>query len=166
MNLPRFPLGEPLLKLRPGGHKNPFIVQRDFVYCWPGFGKWPAMDVCTSKDYETDLLSIPQPLWPILSPFGAGAYGAMPHDPLYGSEYSLPGQSKRDARAMHDRILYDAAVDGGASPARAWVLYRGVRLGGWVSWRSHNPQEVSDGLQMLLEATERWQGLDKSLVPG
>lgn len=157
MNLSRFPLGKPLVEVEADGREYPFTVARDFVYLWPGYGKWAGFAVCIPKGYETDFLSIPRFLWPLISPTGPGCWAALPHDILYSSEYSLPEQSKADARAMADRILFDAAMDSGASRLRAGTLYTGVRAGGWVSWRSHKPEVVTDDLQSLLEATERWE---------
>ena len=164
MNLDRFPLGDPDVGIFPGSRKYPFYLKRDFVYLWPGYGHWKPMDVCVSVGYETDLLSIPKLLWPILSPFGAGVWGALPHDILYSSEFSLPDQPEADARAMADRILYDAALDSGASKVRAGILYSGVRAGGWAAYSAHDPAEVSDDLQMMAEATDRWERADR-IVP-
>lgn len=157
MKLERFPLGDPDLGIFPGSRKYPFYLKKDFVYLWPGYGHWKPMAVCVPKDYETDLLSIPKVLWPILSPFGAGCWASLPHDILYSSEFSLPDQSRDDARAMADRILHDAAVDSGASKMRTGILYSGVRVGGGATWKDHDPAEVSDDLQMLAEATDRWE---------
>ena len=163
MNLNRFPLGAPRLELlRVGADSSPkvslypFRYLDHFVYCWPGFEAWPSLDIVVPQGYETDLLSIPKPLWAVLSPFGEGAWGSGPHDLLYSSEYSLPGQSKEDARAMHDRILYDAALDSGCSSWKAWVIWKGVRLGGGLTWTDHNPGEVSDDLLSFTRAQEWW----------
>lgn len=152
----RFPLGKPLVEIESDGRKYPYTLARDFVYLWPGYVKWKAMDVCVPMGYQTDLLSIPKILWPVLSPSGSGCWGALPHDILYSTEYSLSGQSVSDARAMADRILYDAVLDSGAGRIRAGIIYSGVRAGGWASYKGHPPQEVTDDLQMMLEATERW----------
>jgi len=157
MNMDHFPLGRPSVDILEGRNKYPFIVNRDFVYLWPGYGHWGPMDVCVPAGYATDLLSIPKLLWPVLSPFGPGVFGSLPHDILYSSEFSLPDQSKKDARAMADQILYDAAIDSGCSKFRAGILFRGVRVGGGFTWDEHNPADVSDDLQSLCEATERWQ---------
>lgn len=157
MNLERFPLGRPKLGLLPGSHKYPFVLEEDFVYLWPGYKNWKPFDICVPKGYQTDLLSIPKVLWPILSPFGAGAWGALPHDELYSTRFSLPGQSDSDARAMADRILFDAAKDSGASQVRAGIIYSGVRAGGWWPWKQGSAEEASDDLQAMAEAKERWQ---------
>ena len=148
VNWDRFPLGKPLVEVEADGRQYPFTVARDFVYLWPGYGKWEGFPVCIPQGYQTDFLSIPKPLWPLLSPVGPGCWGALPHDIIYSSEAV--------ERGMADRILYDAARDSGASVFRAGLLYSGVRAGGWVSWRSHKPEDVSDDLQALVEATERW----------
>jgi len=165
MNLSRFPLGKPLVEVEADGREYPFTVARDFVYLWPGYGKWAGFPVCIPKGYETDFLSIPRFLWPLISPTGPGFWAALPHDILYSSEYSLPEQSKADARAMADRILFDAAMDSGASRLRAGTLYTGVRAGGWTAWRSHKPEVVTDDLQSLLEATERWESRERTPSP-
>lgn len=149
MHLERFPLGSPKLELLPGEEKYPFLLTEDFVYLWPGKGSWKPMEICVPKGYSTDLLSIPRPLWPVLSPFGAGAWGALPHDLGYSTHFG--------PRAMIDQILYDAARDSGASQFRASILYSGVRVGGGFKWDGHNPAEMSDDLQAMVEATERWQ---------
>ena len=157
MNLARFPLGNPHLALLPAGSKYPFEVMADFVYCWPGHGDWPALDIVVPRGYLTDLLSVPRPLWPVLPPHGAGAWGGLPHDLLYGIRFTLPGQDEDDARAMADRILLDAARDSGASTFRARTLYAGDRIGGWPAWKTGSAQEASDDLAAMLEATERWE---------
>lgn len=153
MNLERFPLGKPLVEVEADGRQYPFTVARDFVYLWPGYGKWAGFPICIPKGYQTDFLSIPRALWPLLSPVGAGCWGALPHDILYSSEAV--------ARAMADRILYDACRDSGASLVRARTIYSGVRVGGGLTWRSHKPEDVSDDLQSLVEARERW---DRSYI--
>lgn len=156
MNLDRFPLGRPRVELPPGRPKYPFILVADFVYLWPGYGKWAPLDIAVPAGYQTDLLSIPRPLWPILSPFGQGVWGAFPHDLLYGTRFSLPDQDEGDARAMADQILFDAAVDSGASRFRANLLFSGVRVGGKGAWSDGLAEEASDDLQAMVEATERW----------
>ena len=156
MNLDRFPLGRPCTELLPGSEKFPFILHQDFVYLWPGYGKWPALEIVVPRGYRTDLLSIPKPLWPVLSPFGAGAWGGFPHDLLYSTRFSLPDQSSSDARAMADRILYDAAMDSGASSVRSRIIWIGVRAGGMFAWANGSAEEASDDLQAMVEATERW----------
>ena len=157
MNLARFPLGKPHLALLPAGSKYPFELTADFVYCWSGHDDWKPWDIVVPRGYLTDLLSVPRILWPILPPHGAGAWGALPHDLLYGTQFSFPGQSSEDARAMADRILLDAARDSGASTFRARTLCSGVRVGGLPAWNNVSAQEASDDLQAMVEATERWE---------
>ena len=75
MNLERFPLGKPLVEVEADGRQYPFTVARDFVYLWPGYGKWAGFPVCIPKGYQTDFLSIPRVLWPLLSPQALDAGG-------------------------------------------------------------------------------------------
>ena len=84
------------------------------------------------------------------------------HDCLYSTEWGLPDESV-DRRVLRaNRILRQAMLDSGASKFRAWLVYRGVQLGGKATWADHDPAEVSDDLQAMLEATERWYRADKA----
>ena len=54
-------------------------------------------------------------------------------------------------------------LDSGSSSFRAWLVYRGVKLGGKATWADHDPAEVSDDLQAMLEVTERWERADRAV---
>ena len=101
-------------------------------------------------------------MWSIIDPKGAGIHGSILHDCLYSTEWGLPDESV-DRRVLRaNRILRQAMLDSGASKFRAWLVYRGVQLGGKATWADHDPAEVSDDLQAMLEATERWYRADKA----
>jgi hypothetical protein len=39
------------------------------------------------------------------------------------------------SRKMADKIFYDSLRDGGLRRTKAWLMYLGVRAGGWVAWK-------------------------------
>ena len=77
--------------------------------------------------FKTDLASIPRPLWSIYPP-STSRKGAVLHDWCY--ETRPYGVSRKTA----DRLLYEGCVSEGLPKARAWVLWVGVRAGGWMFW--------------------------------
>lgn len=63
-------------------------------------------------------------------------------------------------------------LDSGSGAFRAWIVYRGVQLGGRATWAAHDPAEVSDDLILMEQAVARWEradtqwrGSDKPKVP-
>ncbi len=83
--------------------------------------------------FRTDFASIPRMLWPILPPHGKYSRAAVVHDYLY----SIRGKASRAlpyTRAECDEIFLIAMAELGVSWATRWVMYLGVRLGGWWGW--------------------------------
>lgn len=115
---------------------------------------------CT-KRIPNRFFSIPRFLWSIIDPKGAGIHGSILHDCLYSTEWGLPDESV-DRRVLRaNRILRQAMLDSGASSFRAWLVYRGVQIGGAATWKDHVPSEVTSDLILMAEAMERWERLDK-----
>jgi len=75
-------------------------------------------------DFETDLATIPQCLWPILAPTHSLIISpSILHDYLY----TCPsGFNRRQV----DMIFYNALVKNGLSPLRAYEMYLAVRMFG------------------------------------
>lgn len=146
----KFPLGDPVVRILPGKQKYPFVLEKDFIY------RWSRFDIIVPAGFTTDMFSIPRILWPVISPIGAGIHGAICHDCLYSTEFGLPGETIEERCYRADKVLYDGMIDSGCSKLRASIVYRGVRIGGKYTWKQHIPSEVSDDLQAMLEAYERW----------
>lgn len=163
LRLERFPLGRPQLEILEGDPEYPFRLTKDFVYLWPGDKDFGKLDVCVPAGYCTDLLSIPKVLWPILSPFGAGCWGSLPHDILYSTEFGLPGESISKRLTRDNRILKQACIDSGAHSFRAGTIFLGVQLGGRFTWWSHKKEEVTEDLILMSEALDRWQSADRKV---
>lgn len=88
-----------------------------------------------------DGCSIPRFLWrvcghPLMPKFWLGM---LIHDYLYGNT-DLTDEEKGMSRKEVDLLFYDLLRDQGIGRIKAGIMYRGVRTGGWVSYRK-NPNE-------------------------
>lgn len=78
------------------------------------------------KGFITDLASIPRIMWVVFPPFGRYTEAAVVHDYLYiNSELS---------RAKCDEIFFVLMLRNNVSYYKAKLLYRVVRLFGWISY--------------------------------
>jgi hypothetical protein len=92
----------------------------------------------------TDFGSIPRLLWWVrgLSPFGRLRRAYVVHDQLYQRPCVQSKAGTRPvARKEADRILLEGCHVLGASWLNRRIIYRGVRLGGWVTWRRYRRLE-------------------------
>lgn len=91
--------------------------------------------------FLTDFASIPRGLWNVLPPVGAYGKAAVVHDWLYKTRNAA---THLVTRAEADAVLKEGmAVLGVGWPTR-FVIYAGVRLGGWVAWRAHRQHDTPD----------------------
>jgi len=79
------------------------------------------------KGFETDFASVPQFLWFWLPYWGKYGKAAVLHDYVY--------QTHLTERSIADSIFYEAMLVGGTTHWKAKLMYYGVRLFGWLSWR-------------------------------
>lgn len=97
--------------------------------------------VCVEADFVTDFGSIPRLLWGVrgLSPFGRLRRAYVVHDRLYQRPLVnvRAGGERPVTRKEADQILLEACHVLGASWLNRRVIYRGVRLGGWATWRRY-----------------------------
>ena len=81
------------------------------------------------KDFETDLASVPRPLWAIYSPNDTRTIkAAILHDYMYRFNTGL-------TRREIDVIFYYGLLKGGCSRLHSWEYYLGVRAFGWMFYR-------------------------------
>lgn len=76
--------------------------------------------------FETDLGSIPRIFWNLLPPIGPASQAFVVHDYLYSRQII----SRSDA----DEVLLRAMFSTGTHWAACWLIYLGVRIGGWYAW--------------------------------
>ena len=94
--------------------------------------------------FVTDFGSIPQALWwvPGLSPFGKFRRAYVIHDKLYQAPVVRTATTARVIdRQDADAILLEACDVLGANWLNRRIIYRGVRVGGWVAWGKHRRDE-------------------------
>lgn len=119
---------EPLYRDVPGGHCRELVVSVAVV----GSG-WVTR---IPAGFVTDGASVPRVLWNILPPFGAYSRSALLHDWLYFS-----GEC---SRAEADRRFMESMEREGVSLWKRWVMYSGVRMGGWVAWNRYRSGQGYD----------------------
>ncbi len=62
----------------------------------------------------------------LITPYGKPGKAAVLHDWLY--------HTKQVSRATADLIFHEAMIVGGTPGWKAWLMYKGVRIGGYLSW--------------------------------
>jgi hypothetical protein len=89
------------------------------------------------EGFVTDFASVPRlPLAFLLT--GESAHeAAVIHDYIY-SRNLLP-------RAAADAVFREAMGATGEPSWRSWLMYLGVRLGGWVAWNNHRSTDAVKG---------------------
>lgn len=98
--------------------------------------------VTVPAGFVTDFASVPRIFWRVIGPpVGAGpgaAYGraAVLHDYLYAN----PGKR---TRKFCDELFFEVMVADEVSPARRWLMWAGVRLGGWRPWNRYRKRDKS-----------------------
>ena len=94
-------------------------------------------------NFTTDLESIPRVLplaYAIL--YGTAHKASVVHDWLYTNGGLWPTSQLAQSgahvtRKQADDVLYEAIVCTGEPRWKAWLIWLGVRAGGWVAWNKH-----------------------------
>lgn len=84
---------------------------------------------------KSDGASTPRIFWRALPPFGPYWLPALMHDYLYQTGMFV--QSKCDA------LFHEAMLGQGVGKFKAWVIWAGLRLGGWVAYNNYRKKEKS-----------------------
>jgi hypothetical protein len=104
--------------------------------------------VCVEPNFVTDFGSIPRLLWGVrgLSPFGRLRRAYVTHDQLYQKPCVQTATGTRPVtRKEADLILLEGCHVLGASWLNRRVIYRGVRMWGWVTWWRYRRSEAQTG---------------------
>jgi hypothetical protein len=86
------------------------------------------------EGFITDFGSVPQSLWWLVSPIGKARPAYLLHDWLY-----YTGQR---SRLVSDAILMEAMEVCGVSWFQRWLVWKGVRAGGWMAWKQHRKRRL------------------------
>jgi len=112
------------------------------------------------KGFTTNLASIPRLARLFVPKTGKHDQAATLHD--QGYEYRVIFIRQADGkikavekdRAYWDRVFYDALLVLGVRKTRAWLMYRAVRMGGWVAWRKSSKANKKHPYIATLQAEE------------
>lgn len=91
------------------------------------------MSYSIPKGFQTDFASVPKSLHWFVEPYGKHSKAAVLHDYLYttlGGKYNL-------TRKECDQTFYHALVKCGVLRWKAYVMYKAVRIAGWVPWNKY-----------------------------
>ena len=91
--------------------------------------------------FQTDFASIPRPFWIILPKWGKYGNASVIHDWLYWEQ--------QRQRSQADRILLEGMIVLGVSRLVREVIYRAVRLFGWLAWY-RNQADRAEGFSRVL----------------
>jgi len=82
--------------------------------------------------FETDFASVPRLFWRIIPPWGRYSAAAVVHDYLY--------ETDAVSRLEADRIFLDLMKRLGVPFWKRHLMYRAVRIGGWLPWKRFRRQ--------------------------
>lgn len=112
----------------------PFTLLQPLVYLTNvGAAAGKINKITVPTGFKTDLASIPQLLWNVLPPVGKYDAAAVVHDYLY--------QNNGITRLEADDVLLEAMKVCGVNRFQRFVIYSGVRVGGWVPWNNYRAKE-------------------------
>ncbi len=123
-----------VVEVMPSGKR--FKLHYDFRYYWRRHGIW----IHVKAGFETDFASIPKIFRIIIPKLGRWNKAAVIHDYLYQNHNIvicklLPSTKFRFSRKLADLIFRDAMTDLGVAKWKRYVMYWGVRVGGFLAWR-------------------------------
>ena len=91
--------------------------------------------------FVTDLASIPRALWIFWPPEGLYTEPAVVHDQMY--------RQQAFTRLRCDQIFMEAMTDWGVGRFTRWIIFAGVRAGGWAAWNQHKKENADVGSKSI-----------------
>ena len=123
--------------LRPGIERDEWVLEED----WAFYSKRLGEEVTIKKGFKSDLDSVPRIPIVYSQLKGYARLAAIAHDFLYASGYTIqyttgtPHKETKVSRKTADAIFLDLMVCEKIGPIRRRVIWFGVRVGGWVSYK-------------------------------
>lgn len=109
-------------------------VVSPFVYHVGGPTSDDTVDV--PAGFQSDFGSVPRALWWLVSPIGKATKAFVLHDWLY--------HTGERSRLVSDAILAEAMQVCGVNAFQRYLVWKGVRMGGWLAWRGHRKLEKGE----------------------
>lgn len=88
--------------------------------------------IVVPKGFKWDGGSVPRIFWNIVDPWGSASKAYLLHDWLYSTQ--------QRSRLVSDAILMEAMEVLGVGLIKRKLIFRGVRIGGWVAWAAHKKE--------------------------
>jgi hypothetical protein len=137
----------------------------EVVECYQLFEAWSFQAICVGmtvpQGFICDGASVPRILWGIKPPDGLHRAAAVAHDWLYANKgrFNFGTFSRKEC----DEVFRTLLIEAGVSRFQSWLMYRGVRLGGWATWRKPKnvrilPVRLSSPLQTTPNRSDEWAG--------
>lgn len=135
--------------IRPTTGFYPYVLRASYVYTWEAEGCLWRLNI--PNGFPLDGISAPRWLWGItgITPDGLGRAAALVHDFLYRYDGQPPAgafqkQVGNDwvnvatawSREQVDKLFANILDLSGVSQFRRRMMYRAVRLCGWIYWRN------------------------------
>ena len=114
---------------------------RPWIQLLGDLGYQPAGDeqnrtsaIWVPRGFECDAASIPRVLWGIYPAWSRANRAAVLHDYLCAIQVCT--------REKADYLFYESLIACGISTARAWIMWKAVRIGGGSRWKQQTPEET------------------------
>lgn len=123
--------------------KDPLVVVSVDSRLWELYSPFHYKGITIPRGFRTDFASVPRLFWNILPPWGRYGKAAVVHDYLYKNlgdiieEVAGVIAPRTYTRKECDQLFLQGMQELGVRWTRRWVMYLGVRIGGWVAWRNH-----------------------------
>lgn len=119
-----------------GEHKGdrPFVELLSPLVYHPSEGLTSLRTIIVPTGFRCDAASIPRLVWGIYPPWSKANRAAVVHDYLCSIQVC--------ARELADAIFRDALLACGVSEARAWIMWKAVRVGGGGRWDRELPERI------------------------
>lgn len=128
------------LKLEPLPDGRKWKLVEEFVYYLGTEDS--GMFIKVPEGFVTDFASVPRIFWIFLPPWGRYGKAAVLHDYMY--------QNTLFIRLLCDSIFYEAMVVLKVPRWQRWLLYLGVRIGGWFPYRRYVKKRIEKNVNDYL----------------
>jgi hypothetical protein len=92
--------------------------------------------------FVTDFASVPRVLWALIPPTGRYSKAAVIHDLAYQCPEMI---TPIITRLQGDRLLLEGMCALRTGWLTRWLIFWGVRAGGWPTWNGYRRQDVTNG---------------------
>lgn len=102
----------------------------EWILLAPYSAVWDGGKIIVPQGFQTDLSSIPRIARSIIPQIGDQNGPSVIHDWCYRNHW-------KEDRGASDSLFLEGMKVAGVNWLRRRIIYRSVRLGGWVSWNGH-----------------------------